>query len=108
MTGFRTNMNKGFQVEFPNAVVVSVQFGACNYCDNKNLKMNPEDFTHPKDHECANAEVALFLAARDESPETRGWLTKEWKDEGDDVVGYQTPDDVLSAMIWAQKYKAEK
>ena len=34
--------NKGFQIDFPNNLTISVMFGEGNYCKNRDTKDNPE------------------------------------------------------------------
>jgi len=99
--GFAICGNKGFHVTFANGVTVSVQFGGGNYCANYDAQIYPQPMDGAKS---PNAEVA----AMGPGGEGRGhWLTKGWKDEGDDVLGDQTPADVLSLLNWAAKYKEE-
>ena len=45
----------------------------------------------------SDSEIAIFIKGK--------WITKEYKDEGDDVIGYQTPDQVAEAIKWARNYK---
>lgn len=99
--GFAITGGKGFHITFANGVTVSVQFGGGNYCANYHAQIWPP----PKeDTESPDAEVAVFGSG---GVRSGNWLTKLWKDEGDDVVGYQTPDDVLSLLNWAVNYKED-
>jgi len=99
---FRINGGKGFQVTFKNGVTVSVQFGVGNYCKDYNKFPVIEDYIKESKEQAENgspnAEIAIF--------NKDGWLTKEFKDDGDDVLGYKTPEQVLKALNWAKKYKA--
>ena len=79
---FRITDKKGFQMTFANGYTVSVQFGAGNYCDNRN------DFGC-SEVECAsnNAEVAIWD------------VNGEWVCFGaDEVVGWQTADLVAKLL----------
>jgi len=77
---FIITMGKGFKMVFANGYTVSVQFGHGNYCDNR----------HGKDGaDSANAEVAAFKSYGGE------WVKLG---EHDDVIGHQTPDQVLAIM----------
>jgi hypothetical protein len=97
---FSITGSKGFQITFPNKVTVSVQFGPRNYCDNYN---SPLWSIQPLERLDSNtAEVVIFHKGH------KDWLTKEYLDEGDDVLGYQTPDDVLKILNWAANYKVKE
>ena len=86
---FKITGNKGFHITFKNGITVSVQFGGANYCANDvSISDTPENIQSP------DAEVALWN-------KTGSWITKDFKDEGDDVLGYQTAEDVLVALNWA-------
>ncbi len=61
---FRTNKNHGFQIEFENKFILSVQFGPNNYCANRKTITFPEmkkamDGNLP-DQESADAEIAIM------------------------------------------------
>jgi len=96
--GFKITRHKGFHMTFENGVTVSVQFGPGNYCDKRE-----QDFDVPKQVDVVNstnAEVAVWK-------EDKTWITKEFKDEGDDVLGWQSPEDVLKLLNWAKNYKVD-
>ena len=78
---FNITQGKGFQITFANGYTVSVQFGHGNLCENR--------YGNHGDRS-VNAEVAAW-------PSTFGG---EWVKLGehDDVIGYQTPDQVLGIM----------
>ena len=77
---FNITNGKGFQITFANGYTVSVQFGHGNYCDNRYGKDGAGS---------ANAEVAAFKTYGGE------WVKLS---DHDDVIGYQTPDQVLAIM----------
>ena len=90
---FRITSGKGFQITFDNNVVVSVQFGGGNYCSNKKIKIGSartmDIFC------CSNAEIAVFR----DSDKAGKWLTKKvMPTQGDDVVGYITPNELLKVL----------
>ena len=95
MAGFAITGGRGFHITFANGVTVSVQFGGGNYCNNYNVSvMAPTS-------ESNNAEVAVFKKSYG------GWLTLEFDPEaGDDVLGYQSPEDVLRLLNWAAAYSS--
>ncbi len=72
----------GFHVTFANGYTVSVQFGKYSYCGNRTFELEAEAPDH-----CVDAEVAAW------GPDGK-WL----KMEGDDVIGWQTPEQVLAIM----------
>jgi len=98
---FLVNGNKGVRITFKNGVSVSIQWGPFNYCNNNAMKTLATIQEPRKDDHwfCKNAEIAIW----DHEGE---WVTKKWcgKDH-DDVIGYQSPKDALSALIWAEKYE---
>jgi hypothetical protein len=77
---FNITNSKGFQITFANGYTVSVQFGYGNYCENRYGKNGAES---------ANAEVAAFKSHGGE------WVRLG---EHDNVIGHQTPDQVLGIM----------
>ena len=87
---FKISDNKGFQMTFDNGYMVSVQFGAGNYCDNYDL--NIMDYYGKPVPPSFTAETALI------SPD--GEFIK-YKD--DHVQARQTPEDVLKLMNYAAK-----
>ncbi len=92
----RVNDGKGFAVTFANGVTVSVQFGAGNYCAAQGGLIGGE---RQKDlHASQDAEVAIFRERQD------GWLTREFEDRGDDVLGWCDAETILRALNWAAAY----
>jgi hypothetical protein len=77
---------KGFQITFPNNFTISVQFGPHNHRSNRDL-MDPYASTN-ESMESPDAEVAAW----DGNGE---WLKLG---ESDTVIGWQTPDQVLTLM----------
>ena len=94
---FKITHGKGFHMTFENGVTVSVQFGAGNYCDNHDADF-PLDI--PKSTVSSNAEIAIW-------DKSNKWITTEFMDKGDDVLGWLTPEEVLKALNWASSYKVE-
>ena len=101
---FAINRGQGFSITFSNGVTVSVQFGDFSYCNNKD-KENRERHAMQEDkyggsrYSCENAEVAIY--------NSKGWLTKEYKDEGDDVLSHIEPDEVARIIQWCINYKED-
>ena len=84
MSTFRVTGNRGFQMQFENGWTISVQFGYGNYCGNYH---HPGGYNFTKDLnvvDSGDAEIAIW-------PEKGDWYTFE---NGDTVLGYQTPDQV--------------
>jgi hypothetical protein len=77
----------GFQITFENGWTVSVQFGPYNYCERHDDIPDANGVYEVRPS--ANAEVAVL------DPKGKFAPPKWW---GDDVLGYQTPTDVLNLM----------
>jgi len=97
---FQSGSNKGFNITFANGFTISVQFGPGNYCDNYHCV----DFDAPakamqdRNNACGvwgskTAEVAII------KPDNSFYKI----DKDSDVVGYQTPADVLKLMRLAEQ-----
>ena len=83
---------RGFQIKFANGYVLSVQFGAFNYCSNKdNTRRNNFVLGAVTDKysKCDNCETAII------KPNGRFLKYK-----GDDVQGWQTANDVAEAITF--------
>lgn len=74
---------RGFHLETENGLIVSVQFGAMNYCDNKTTGLSGIQ-TVPLSS--PTAEIAYW-------PAPNGRMLKF--EDGDEVQGWQTPQQVL-------------
>lgn len=103
MSEFRITGHKGFHIEFKNGLVVSVQFGGGNYCENYDMvKIGSE-----KDQEIksADAEVAIF-----DKGKKGNWRTQEFikKATNKEVVGYITPDELVGVLLEVSKAKRTK
>jgi len=92
---FRSCRNMGFQMTFSNGWMISVQFGAFNYCSNRDLNADSTMFLDgPKGTlECANAEVAVFNPDGD-------FVRPDGFDFSDDVKGFVNPDEVSLLVRW--------
>lgn len=100
--GFKNTRGTGFHITFDNGITVSVQFGAGTYSDHHDAFIDvswQEGNKKAKEEGSSRAEVGIF---REDNGE---WLTTKFKDSGEDVLGYQTPKQVLEALIWAEQYK---
>jgi len=110
--------NKGFQLDLPNGITVSVQWGPGNYCDSD---CSNADFDAPKgamdsdEHWGSNtAECAAFLTDGDglqwvSVPGFTGPLTDDDDDDDDgfwdDVVGHLDVQGVLDFINLASQLK---
>ena len=94
--GFRSCENKGFQITFNNGWTVSVQFGKGNYCERRSFN---DDAWMPETDEIiqsADAECAVWDANGD-------WMQLN---NGDDVIGWQAPDDVAALIARVAAFPA--
>jgi len=94
--GFRSCENKGFQITFNNGWTVSVQFGKGNYCERRSFandawKPETDDPIHSADAECA-----VWDANGD-------WMQLT---NGDDVIGWQAPDNVAALIARVAAFPA--
>lgn len=103
--GFAIFRGKGFHMTFANGHTVSVQFGPGNYCgEYPNTGL---DFDAPakavlarEDWTSHDAEVASWNRKGQ-------WTTQDYfKDCGDDVKGYVSPDEVQGFIAWAASQPA--
>jgi len=85
MSKFALTGGKGFHIVFSNGWTASVQFGAGNYCENRNLPFG----NVPKDLSSPDAEVACW------GPD--GEMV-DIMDSGDTVIGWQSTSDVLAFL----------
>jgi len=85
-SGFTICHNKGFHVTFENGWTVSVQFGGENYCDNYDFLSGTE--RNGSGMASPDAEVAYFPSDAE----------LQQFPEGDTVLGWQTPAQVLALM----------
>jgi hypothetical protein len=81
----------GFQIEFSNNYMVSVQFGTINYCDNRDAKTIKNKYRAS----CENAEVAVLKY---------GEFIDGWPNcpQGDEVRGWVTPEELIEILAWAK------
>lgn len=98
---FRTMRNKGFHLKFDNGVILSTQFGPYNYCGTypNNIDFH-EKMDNKFDYESDDAEIGIF-------DKDRNWITKEYKNDGDDVLGFVSFDEWLKIIEWCKNYKAK-
>ena len=66
---FRITRNKGFHLAFSNGIILSVQFGTGNYCENRHLD---SDKYRDKEMSSNNCEIGIWNKDGD-------WITKECK-----------------------------
>ncbi len=91
-----THYGKGFQIQFANGYMVSVQFGPGNYCTDRDMF----EYEPTRTHKSRDAEIAVI--------DTNGeWATRRmcadlgWDNPGDDVMGYVSADSVAKVIAWA-------
>jgi hypothetical protein len=105
-TGFRQRdtrkdeLGRGVQMRFENGLVLSVQFGYGNYCDNR----DNYNLRYSEENSCSNAEVAVF-----EGDVTGKWRTQEFfPDAKDDVAGWVTPDELAKVIPLIAAWKPKE
>jgi hypothetical protein len=81
--GFSITDGKGYQLRFANGYVLSVQFGGGNYCDNRN------DDIFSRERRALVTSDTAEVAAWDADGK---WVRMD----GDDVIGYITPEQVTA------------
>ena len=103
---FRITGGKGFQLDLPNGVTVSVQWGPGNYCDNNNAGFDAPGKTAAAGEEWGSnlAECAAFITGSDLS-----WISVPGYTDvgGDDVCGYLNVSQVLDFINLASKLNLE-
>ena len=104
MGKFKSTERKGFHITFENGLTVSVQWGAGNYCDNR----ESWDFSHMKDMESSTAEVAVWSNGNGRWLNANNFLSEEDADWCDDVVGWLTPAQVVDLLVRVKDYPADK
>lgn len=97
VSGLKITDAKGFHVTFANGHTVSVQFGPGNYSDNYNLSFS-QHLSKRADLSSATAEVAAWGPGGN-------W---HHLGDGDDVVGYVKPDDILAILVRIAALPGEK
>tara|TARA_Y100000385_G_scaffold291707_1_gene371536 strand:+ start:4433 stop:4834 length:402 start_codon:yes stop_codon:yes gene_type:complete len=87
---------RGFRIQFENGYGVSVCFGAMNYCQNR----NGVPLYEPKLGQLtsSNAEILVYDIITDENI-----LTHFGGSEVEQVIGWQSPEDVTKILDWAAK-----
>jgi len=88
---FNINRGKGFSIEFSNGYTVSVQFGAGNYCSNRDV---------PFADSAKHAELGSSTAECAVIDKDGGFITPPgWVDE---VKGWMEPSEVVALLAWAE------
>ena len=108
---FRITGGRGFQLDLPNGVTVSVQWGPGNYCDNNNAGFDAPGKTAAAGEEWGSnlAECAAFITGSDLSWISVPGYTGGGRDRcgGDDVCGYLNVSQVLDFINLASKLNLE-
>ena len=84
MSKFKTTSRNGYHMTFANGYTVSVQWNCGNYCSDR----GGDDYSGKNPRECSSVEVAAWDASGE-------WVKLS---ESDDVIGWQTADDVAAIM----------
>ena len=99
--GFLITSHKGVRMRFANGWAISVQWGPGNYCEGGRIDYDGDFLAqhrapkHADSWPSITAEIAIF------SPNGEFFRPdmKEW-DSMDDVLGWQTPDQVARWIAW--------
>jgi hypothetical protein len=92
MSGFKINDSKGFHITFENGWTVSVQFGPGSYGSNYNMPIGREGSLEAGERGSATAECWSWGPGGKNYPK--------------DVLGYQTPSQVLAFINKVARKKA--
>ena len=86
--------SRGFRIQFENGYGVSVCFGAMNYCQNR----NGVPLYEPKLGQLtsSNAEILVYDIVTD-----KNILTHFGGSEVEQVIGWQSPEEVTRVLAWA-------
>lgn len=91
MRGFKICDGKGFHIGLRNGFTVSIQFGRGNYCEHHR---NP-NWGLPEEGSSYDAETAVF------TPDGKSFV----KVNGDEVQGWQSPEDVVRLLTAVARQK---
>ena len=95
---FKITGGRGFHFTFPNGITVSVQFGGGNYCEHYDDDILEWAQSKGKGTiESHDAEVAIWKKGGE-------WITHEYNGD-DQVIGYQSFEEVWKILKWAEAYK---
>jgi len=98
MKAFKNHNGRGFFLTFPNGVRLSTQFGWANYCENYDFNLPVEVEMKKTDWESNDAEIAIFSPSGE-------WITKQFDDSEDDVLGHVSMTKWLKALDFCRKWK---
>ena len=97
--GININRNQNCQITFKNGVTVSILIGAGSYSSSRDMEFDYKTLAYEANTKSNNAEIAAFSV-------DKGWITRELRPDADDgVIGYQSPEDILSFLNDAANYK---
>ena len=105
MKKFISTERSGFKMTFANGLTVSVQWGPCNYCDNKALTLEDverTDYSYSTDAESNTAEIAIMLGNTIIRPHII--LTNSRYSSHYITLGYLSPDEILSIINNVKEY----
>ena len=94
LPGFKIIRETGFQLTFYNGVTVSVHFGPDYRCQHQDYERRDRIWKKYGILDNIDAEVVIVDKNNRE-------ITREYTGGGDDVIGWQSPEEVLKAMNWA-------
>ena len=98
---FKITEGKGFHLTFANGIVLSVQFGRGNYCENRGISSEKERKMY---FSSKDAEIAIWDG---ESKYLTNEANKDIYGEElhDDVKGWVSVTDVVKFVNWCENYK---
>lgn len=94
---FQTCDNKGFHLTFDNGLTLSTQFGPGNYGDNYDKPFHFSGTDIPRSYDADQVEVAIIGS-------DGAWVTKQYRDDGDDVLPRVEFDEWLKIVDWCKNW----
>ena len=94
LPGFKIIRETGFQITFYNGVTVSVHFGSDYSCQHQYYERRDRIWEKYGIWDNIDAEIAIIDKDNRE-------ITREYTGGDDEVVGWQSPEEVLEALKWA-------
>lgn len=98
---FKSTLHKGFQMTFENGYTISVQWGTCNYCENRDHSIDRSDYLDWKNRQEAYSSPDAEIAIWDQD--------NVWYDFGTDTFkGWCKPDEVADWIIKVKNFKKKQ
>lgn len=109
MNVFTATLNRGFQLDFPNGVTISVQWGHGNYCSNRDLAKGYLDALSEENALRFTSQTAEVLIEKPVNgrmePITSEFAEQIGERHDGRVCGWLNAEQVADAIEWARYYK---